>query len=349
MVTLQVLLPFTDANGFGDPSILSSLKTVQDAVPTPTQTVVIGGMAALLTLVAGWPGSLLSGVIVKRYDAVLKRLRERRKRPRAVTPPARQPIVLALLGFLVAAVISGFVDPGFGLNPLSVRIVVTGFLTYLVFNVVGSEIVAAVVRRVQPDSRPFLHFRWGSLVIVVLAVCAARLLGFQPGIVFGLVAGLTFAITLAESREALVVLVGSGFTLGVALVAWVAFSFVAPATAGSGNVLLVSTTEFLSGLTIGGISSLPIVLLPFAVLEGGSLFGWKKWVWAFAYAIALVAFMVILVTVPNELGLIPADFVRWVVIFAAFGFVAVIIWAIDLAVSSRAEKKASLISAPKTR
>ena len=33
----------------------------------------------------------------------------------------------------------------------------------------------------------------------------------QPGVIFGLVAGLTYAVTLVATRNAIVVVVGSGF------------------------------------------------------------------------------------------------------------------------------------------
>lgn len=333
-IDLILLKPAVTPVGIADPSVLSSLKAIE--LPTPTQTAVLCTTAVMLMLVVGWPGALLNGVIGKRAEklfgwtkrGVAGRIGEPMKKA--------QPRWLVWAGFVIAAVIAGFVDPAFGFNLMSLRLLVGGFLAYLVFNVVGWSVVAAIVRRVQPEARPVINFRWSSLLVVAVAVFAARLLGFQPGVIFGLVAGLAFAVTIVASREALVVLVGSGFALVVALLAWIGYSMLLPVAANSGNGLVVLGTEFLSGLTIEGISSLPLALLPLAVLDGGKLFAWKKWAWGVAYAIGLAAFMYVLLNVPGSFGEVQGDFVRWIVIFVTFGILAIAVWAVDARLARRA-------------
>ena len=144
-------------------------------------------------------------------------------------------------GFALAAVIGAFVDPDFGWNPMSIRVVVTLFLSFVLFNLVTWAIVRVIARRLQPDSEPLLRFRWGSLFLVALAVVVARLLQLEPGIIFGLVAGVAYGTALRASRSAIIALVGSGFGLALALVAWVAYSLLAPVAAVSpGSVPLSS-------------------------------------------------------------------------------------------------------------
>src|SRR5690606_25451177 len=135
-----------------------------------------------------------------------------------------------------------------GPNLLSLRVLLTGFLSFVVFNLAGWAMVRRVIRRLEPDAGPHVTFRWGSLLILLVAVLVARLLDFSPGVIFGLVSGLAFAITLTASRKAVVVLVGSGFALLASLLGWIGYSLLAPLAA-DGNAVLVFATEFLSGVT----------------------------------------------------------------------------------------------------
>lgn len=328
-----------DATGFADPSVLSNLKTIQDAAITPTQGIVLGGSAVMLMLIVGYPGSLLGSVVGARYDQLARAVRERWRRSAGepVHPAPRPPKWLVWPGFLAAAIIGGFVDPAFGLNLMSLRVLLSGLLGFLVFNLAVWSLVKVVVRRVQPDARPYIKFRWGSLVIVALAVLVARLLEFNPGVIFGLVAGLAFGMTLAASRNALVILLGAAFGLVAAAIGWIGYSLLEPVKGDS--AVLVFITEFFSGVTIEGISSLPLALIPLARLDGATLIKWKKWVWGLAYAIGLAAFMFVLFNVPGSWGDVPGDFVRWIVLFVAFGVVAVTIWAIDNFLARRRKRK----------
>ena len=346
MANLIITEPFGPATGLTDPSRLSGLRTIFEAAPTPAQWGVIGAGSVMLMLVVGWPSALLNSVVGSRYQALVSWVRQRlpRRKPPPTTagasPPvggvdgaprtSRLPGWLMWPGFALAALIGAFVDPDFGVNPMSVRIVVTLFASFVLFNLVAWTIVRRVAVRLQPDAQPFLKFRWGSLAIVALAVLVARLLELEPGVIFGLVAGVAYAVTLQASRSAQIVLVGSAFAFALAVVAWVGYSLLAPVAAGTpGNVVLVFLVEFLSGVTIKGVSTLPLALLPLGNLDGAKVLRWKKWVWGIAYAVGLAGFMVVLLTIPKAWGEIPGDFLRWIAIFGGYALLAVVIWAIS--------------------
>ncbi|QEO10596.1 hypothetical protein [Protaetiibacter larvae] len=359
-----------DATGFADPSVMSSLRTIAEAVPSGTQVAVLGGSAVFLMLIVGFPGFLLNKVLDKRWSRFIGWLRARRMRrvtrePKpekpvkaaknapapaaAVTdavPPKRRPSWLVWPGFVAAAVISGFVDPSFGPNPMSVRLLLTALLSFALLNVVGWGVVMGVLRRIQPSARPHITFRWGSLIVVALTVLIARLLQFEPGIVFGLVAGLTFAVSLVASRDALVILLGSSTALVIALLAWVGYSAFAPvARAVPGNWFFVAVSEFFSGVTVEGISTLPLALLPLLALDGAVLFAWRKWVWAIAYAVGVAAFVFVMFTIPESWREITGGFGRWLLLFVGLAVVAVGVWVTDTVIERRAKALAAAQSA----
>ncbi len=354
VVEVQVTAgPYARATGASDPSVLSALRTIAEAVPSATQLAVLGGSAVFLMLVVGFPGYLLNKVLGKHWSGMLDWLHKRRakrvtKTASASGPPAsdpakrRAPSWLVWPGFVLAAVIAGFVDPAFGLNPMSVRLIITSLISFVLLNVVGWIVVIAVLRKLQPDARPTITFRFGSLVVVALTVLVARLLQFEPGVIFGLVAGLTFAITLVASRDALVILLGSGAALLLALGAWIGYSAFGPlADAVPGSVLFRGLAELFSGIVVEGVSTLPLALLPLLALDGAVLFAWRKWVWAIAYAVGAAAFVLVMFTIPEAWGEVGGGFGRWLLLFLALGLLAVGVWVIDGVVERRAKQAAA--------
>ncbi|MCC7128296.1 MAG: hypothetical protein IT192_05740 [Microbacteriaceae bacterium] len=360
VVTVYATSAYSDT-GLADPSILSTLKTIGSVQLTPAGAGILGGAAVMLTLVIGYPGALLNSVIGQYWDKARDRIKKAKARrqsraPRKTTEPipgtpkATEPEAVSskksagksaigwtfILGLVISAVISGFVDPSFGINAMSARVLLTAFLSLMVFNVTAWILVRKLMLKRHPESPGVIKFRWGSLVLVALAVVIARLLQFNPGVIFGLVAGLTFAIALSKAADATVVILSSGFGLGVAVIAWVAYSLLSPLIgAVPGNALAVFASEFFSAVTIEGIASLPLALLPLVALDGHKLFSYKKWLWALCYAIGILAFLLVLLTIPKSWTQIPGDFARWVILFAAFGIFAIVVWTLHAILSKR--------------
>jgi hypothetical protein len=333
--------PFVDGTDLDDPSVLSGLPTIY--LPSGVQWTFIGAGSLMLMLVVGWPSTLLNSVVGSRYQAFVHWLSTRFRRKAKDEPdaapapaPAAAPATikrsglpgwLMWPGFALAAILGAFVDPDFGLNLMSLRLVVTLFLSFVLFNLLTWTIVRRVAVRLQPESDPYLRFRWGSLVLVIVAVLVARLLGLEPGVIFGLVAGIAYATSLQAAKSAVVTIVGSAVGLGFALIAWIGYSLLAPLE--TGNFVVVFLVEFLAGVTVKGVSTLPLSLLPLGNLDGAKLFGWKRLVWAASYVVGLAAFMIVLLTIPKAWGEIPGDFVRWLILFGVYAVVAIVIWAVN--------------------
>jgi hypothetical protein len=330
--------PVSGGIGLDDPSVLSGLPTIY--LPSGVQWTFIAGGSLMLMLVVGWPSTLLNSVVGSRYQSLVRRVTTRfRRRPADATeaaaspdPPgairrSRLPGWLMWPGFALAAILGAFVDPDFGINLMSLRLVVTLFLSFVLFNLLAWTIVRRVAVRLQPDSDPYLRFRWGSLVLVILAVLVARLLGLEPGVIFGLVAGIAYATSLQAAKSAVVTIVGSAVGLAFSLVAWIGYSLLAPVEVD--NVAVVFLVEFLAGVTVKGVSSLPLSLLPLGNLDGEKLFGWKKVAWGASYVVSLAAFMIVLLTIPKAWGEIPGDFLRWLILFGGYAVVAVVVWAVN--------------------
>ncbi len=104
----------------------------------------------------------------------------------------------------------------------------------------------------------------------------SRIFAFTSGVIFGMVAGLAFAASLPIAKRAVLLLIGSAYAAVIGLAAWVGFGIVAPmAAADPSNAGLVFAAELLGALTIEAISTLPLVLLPFAGMDGAAIRSWK--------------------------------------------------------------------------
>ena len=126
----------------------------------------------------------------------------------------------------------------------------------------------------------------------------------------------------------------------VALLAWILYS-VLNASGPPDGALLVSLSEFFGGVTLEGVSTLPIALIPLATLDGAILFAWRKWVWGVSYLIGLALFMLVLFNLPRGTEPVDGDLVRWALVFVVFAVIAVGVWLADLLVRRRKPAVAS--------
>ncbi|WP_344755529.1 hypothetical protein [Leifsonella bigeumensis] len=312
------------------PSVLSATVPVQDIGLTVSHTLVTAAVTLILLLVVGYASLLLGNAIgdggngnriFGRAIASWEKATARLRRPRT---PGWVPIAA---GMTVATIIAGFVDPGFGFNLGSLRMLVSVALAFVIQNLVGWWLVRRALRITEPDLKPGIRFKFGSLPILLVAVILSRVVGFEPGMVFGLIVGLSFGATLAKTRQARVVLVGAGYAFGLAMVGWLGYSIVVSTAGGAPGFWEVFASETLSGLAVSGIAALPIALLPMAFVEGGAVFAWKKSAWALCYAIGLFSFFVILLPLPSGWGEVGAPLATWVGLYVAYAVLAIGVWA----------------------
>jgi hypothetical protein len=228
-------------------------------------------------------------------------------------------------GVVAASIISSFVDPRFGFDPASIRTFLSILTSFLLDVVIGWFAVLLIVRKTHPQSTARFEFKPLTLVIVVVAVLFTRLTSFQPGIVFGLVAGVAFGGLLATAEKARVALIGLGYSFGIGLLAWIGYTALS-ATSGSPDAVTIFVRETLSGIAIAGSSSLPIALLPIRGLTGATVWEWKRWVWALGYAIGLFGFMVMLMPMPFSWEKVPINLIVWIGAYVAYAAVAVGVW-----------------------
>lgn len=328
--------PPASALATGDPaspSVLSALRPVTEVVSSPTNLLVTAAVTIVLLLLVGLPSALLGQTLSENYERLFGRVAVAARRAKGVLSFPDLPRWLPLaFGIAVATIMSAFVDPGFGWNLGSARMLVSVGIAFAIESVAGWWVIRTVLRKTDPDLDPKPEFKFGSLVIILVAVILSRIVGFEPGMVFGLVVGLAFGVSLATARDARVKLIGLGWALAIGLVGWLGYSLLA----GVPGWLPVFTAETLSAIAVSSLAALPVALLPLAGLDGGVLFHWNRRVWAGVYALALFLFFFVLMPMPFSWGEVGTPLATWVGLYAGYALLAGGLWALFRFAKSKA-------------
>lgn len=190
---------------------------------------------------------------------------------------------------LLAALLYGFLDPGFGFSVGSLATFL-GMLFGIVLVTTAFAVPVVLAHRRLGD-------RWKvkvvpvSLLIGVACVLLSRLTGFQPGYLYGLLIGLAFARELSAAEEGRATAVGAAVMLAVAFAAWLGLGNLPE---GDGFGLVVLRTS-LAALMVAGLEGVVFGLLPMRFLPGEPLYAWNRVLWGTLLAVGALAFFHILI------------------------------------------------------
>ncbi|MET0735367.1 MAG: hypothetical protein ABWY55_06960 [Microbacterium sp.] len=311
------------------PSTLSDLPTVQSV--TPVAVAAAGGGAVVLIAVASYPAILLDGTLTAHRDRLFGWARAPAARVRrwGAASTARVPRSIGVtLGLVATLLLSGFIEPRFGFNLGSARLLLSLAISLFVERLLFLLIIRRLLRRRVPELAPSLNFAASSLIFVAIAVLLTRITGFEPGIVFGLVLGLAVATDLSRIGEARLALAASGWALVLGLVGWLGYSLLVALFGTDPAAFVLFLQETLSGFAVAGIAALPIALLPLAVLDGGAVWAWRKLVWLIAYAVGLAAFLIVVLPMPTSWDAVGSSWIAWIVLYGAFCLLSIGLWAL---------------------
>lgn len=317
------------------PSALTgSLAPLEAIVANPVTVAIAGGLALALLFLVALPTELLNsslssntsrlGRVYGTVDRAMTRAQDwliRFTRSRAIA---------AGLLVVVVAIIYGFVDPGFGFDVVSLRLVLSLGIAFFVLSFVASWISGIIIRRA-----------WGAMGVVamqptiilfaVMGVIVARILEFSPGFLVGVAIGLEL-IQASKHVTARAVFVQLGVVTGLALAAWVVYSVFTPGNDFVG--MLVEDT--MVAVTAEGLTGALIAVFPLKFLDGRELWEVSKRLWTGAFLLVSTAFALLVLPTAIE-GTDVADYGVWLLVFAVFAAVSLTVWLIFV----RADKRAA--------
>ncbi len=306
-----------------------------DSVPTPgtlekglAHVLATAGVAALIVLLMPFPAELFNKTLEEHYDELAARFapaRNRLARLRAARAERPEPVWLAPAAIAVAALLYGFLNPSFGISLQSAALfggLVLGLiLAVVLFNL---PFVLALGRA---GVRSRLRAYPGGLLVALGCVLASRLIGFQPGYLYGAIIGYGQDREVSAAREGRAVAVTVAWKLAVSIAAWFARAPVhSAAVAGSPSFALVALDAALITVLVAGLEGATFGLLPLRFLDGDALFRWNRAAWTALFGLGVFAFAWLLLN-PYSGYLTRAPAVTVFVLFAVFGLGSVLFWA----------------------
>ncbi|GEK80205.1 hypothetical protein ABA31_15560 [Agrococcus baldri] len=312
-----------------EPSVLSGLMPAGAAPVTVASVASTAGTALVLAALVAIPNRLV--------DLALGALAERaRRRPATAAPgPAERirrlvrrieralhPVAGIAIGLLAAGALTALIDPRAGASLGTLRLAASATLGYAIEGLLGLLVVAWLLRR--DGASVAVRFRPVSLLFVLGAIVVSRVVGFEPGFVFGIVLALVFLRRSArhEQRAALIEL---GYLGAVGVAAWLVYSAVqlnAPPT----GMLGLLAVETIAGLTIGCLMALPVLLSPVGELPGRAIWRRSRWLWAAVLVAAMALVVWVVMPFPAAWDAVHTPVIAWVVLLVAYTLGAAAFW-----------------------
>ena len=252
--------------------------------------------------------------------------------PPATTATPQQDVwrtPLGVLGFvLLSALLYSFLDPTFGFSATS--------LASFIGLALGLFVVVAAY------GLPLLYFARkhqltltvralpATLLIGVLCVLVSRIVGFQPGYLYGLIIGFFFAQSMTREQEGPAEASAAAASLVVAVVAWISLIFLRgdpSAATDLGNITLQAAA---ATVVVAGLENAVFAMLPLRFLPGAAVYNWDRRIWLVIIALGLFGFAHVLLNPASGTGYLAdstrTSFFTLVGLLVVFGVASVLFW-----------------------
>ena len=305
----------------------SALATPAQAFGSPIHTLVGAAITLGVILFITFPAQLFNRIFDENYDDIrditLRRLRWLRRFRREAEREAGGLLHLGAFAVVVlgGAAIGSLNDRGFGFNLRTAATYVAVVLAILVGIMVGGGVGAAYRRLRHRRVEVSLHALPAGLAVAATCVLISRLSSFEPGYLYGVIAGLAFQGTLTKQEQGHTVALSSIVSLGLAVIAWLIWVPVGQAAAVPGAPFaMVLLADLLGSVFVGGLVGQVISLMPVRFLAGATLMEWSRVAWAMTFGIAVFGLVEVELR-PQSASAHPgsAPLVTAVVLFVLFG------------------------------
>jgi len=250
-------------------------------------------IAAGLFLLLGFPAQLFNATLAEHYEQVRGWFHLRR--PLSEVAQGVNQRLLAPAFLLVGGALYALLTPDVGFNRTTAALVV-GLAIAVAVTTVGFAIPSYLYFGFRLHDRGKLMVLPGTLLVGAVCVIISRLMHFQPGYLYGVLAIFVFHHDPDRKRQGELAAVSAIFVLVLAALAWAARVPISGhnmrAGAGFWSIVLESA---LAGAFIVGLESTIIGLLPMRFLDGSKIRSWSRAAWTTLFVLALIAFIQILI------------------------------------------------------
>lgn len=322
----------TDRSDPAAPSILTdSIPTIQRVLSEPWVAAASGGLALAILLLVAFPAELLNSTLSRntgrlgRWVVALEDRADRVTEWFARISRTRALAAAVLVG--VTSLIFGFVDPQYGLDPVSARSTLSLAIGLFAITYVAAWITGAIASRVWKVETK-ISLEPVALLFAIVGVIVARLLEFSPGFLIGLVIGLDLVSRVGSAVRARVVVLNTGVVVALALGAWVGYSALTAASTSESGWFELLIHDALVATTAEGLTAALASLLPLGFLAGHDVFRHSKPLWGGTFIVVAALFALIVLPTAQGATASVEDMTFWIIVMAGFAVVTLAIWAV---------------------
>ena len=307
--------------------LITAIPQPRDISRTPRQLALAALAALAMIPLLAFPFQLFNSTLEENYDEV-RGWFHLQPRTYERLHARRQAVELTVL-LAAAGILYGALSPDFGLNRTTAIICVALSAAVLTTGA-GFSLPTLVLVRERLNEWGRLRVLPGTILIAAFTVGISRLLHFQPGYVYGLIAAFVYRRNLEERTEGRVTALSCVIILGLTMAAWFLRT---PVTAEASKphpaVIMIILEAFLGGVFLMGLESLLVDLLPMRFLDGSRVIKWSRAAWVTLFAVGMFALIDILL-VPSS-GYVAHtkgySFLIVMILYVAFGIASVSFWA----------------------
>jgi hypothetical protein len=201
--------------------------------------------------------------------------------------PKTQPAAFATV-VIGGAFLGGLLDPEFGANLRSVLNVFALALAICAGIVIPMFVAQGFYRASGSSARLQVRALPAGLAIAAACVLLSRLSGFQPGYLYGVVAGVVLGRSIGKREQAHLIVMTTLAVIAASVVAWIAWAGINGSAQEPGaNDALVLLDDALAAMFVAGLVGSVISMLPLRFLPGDVLKSWNSRIWAAVFTISL--------------------------------------------------------------
>lgn len=312
-------------------TIATALTPLDKAFPLTWRTFWNALITLAVMLLITFPAQLFNKTLDENYEEIREIVHRRLRTPariraKLVSSGHRSANVASFAVVMAGgSVIGGLNDPTFGFNNKSLETFVAVVAAFAVSIVVSAGVEIAYRRRRRLAAAWSLRALPLGLVIALACMLVSRLTGFQPGYLYGVIAGIVFREAVGSRERGHGVAVASLATLILAVGAWAAWTPVATsASHPHANAFVLTADTFLAGLFISGIVGTVVALVPLEFMPGSALARWHRGAWMAVFTVATFLLIQVMLHPAARARRIPdAPIVTTAVLFGVFGLLSV--------------------------
>ena len=286
--------------GFGSGPGQSARSIVVRSIPSPTDIsfspkllIENATLALLLIVLVALPAEIFNSTLKQHHRDLARRARPIRLFVDRLESHMSKLSDFGVLGVfsVVGALLYGLIDPSFGFTAASLALVVGLVVAIVVITGVHEIARGFYLERRFKKSGRLKVFPLGLLIAVILVVFS-RLAHFQPGYLFGVLAGLSFRVEPTSSEEGRSLVLASLLTLILAVLAWLAWVPVKDAVmSGHTSFPMLVLDAALATTWVCGVQSLLFSLIPMRYMDGETVMAWSRGVWFAVYGLGMFFFV----------------------------------------------------------